>query len=141
MEAKKILVVDDNSIILKTLTLKLKGAGYQVLTATDGSSAVSLARREKLDLLLLDLNFPPDVGHGGGVPWDGFLILSWLKHMQEAQGIPIIVITGSDSAKDKQNALAVGVVGYFQKPIDHEQLLARIGQVLGQAAPAAAVPA
>ena len=141
MEAKKILVVDDNSIILKTLTLKLKAAGYQVLTAGDGSSAVSLARQEKPDLLLLDLSLPPDVGHGGGVPWDGFLILSWLKHMRQAQGLPVIIITGSDSAKDKQNALAAGAVGYFHKPIEHEQLLVRIGQVLGQTAPPASVPA
>ena len=58
---KKILVVDDNEIILKTISLKLQGAGYQVITALDGSEAVAAARKETPDLILLDISFPPDV--------------------------------------------------------------------------------
>jgi len=90
---KKILVVDDSPIILKTMTMKLKSQGYEVLTAEDGSKAVSTARRERPDLILLDITFPPDVAHGGGVAWDGFLIMDWLKRMDEAKDIPIFIIT------------------------------------------------
>src|SRR6185436_18936059 len=85
LKRKKILVVDDSPIILKTLSMKLKSRGYDVLTAEDGSVAVSTARREKPDLILLDITFPPDVGHGGGVPWYGFLIMNWLMRMDEAK--------------------------------------------------------
>jgi len=53
-QPKKILVVDDNEIVIKTISLKLQGAGYQVLTAMDGSTAVSIARKEAPDLILLD---------------------------------------------------------------------------------------
>src|SRR5213594_4756279 len=77
--AKKILIVDDSIVILKTLSMKLKSSGYQVLTAADGATAVSTVRRERPDLILLDITFPPDVAHGGGVAWDGFLIISWLQ--------------------------------------------------------------
>jgi CheY-like chemotaxis protein len=135
MSQKKILVVDDSPIIQKTLSMKLTANGYQVLTAEDGASAVSMTRREKPDLILLDLSFPPDVAHGGGVPWDGFLIMNWLQRIDEAKGIPIIVVTGSDAAEYKDRALAAGAVSYFQKPIDNDQLLTVIRQTLEKAIP------
>jgi CheY-like chemotaxis protein len=62
---KKILVVDDNEVVLKAVSLKLQGCGYHIITALDGTEAVAAARRETPDLILLDLNFPPDVD---GVP-------------------------------------------------------------------------
>ena len=112
--------------------MKLKSSGYDVLTAVDGSEAVAAARQQKPDLILLDLSFPPDVGHGGGVPWDGFLIMDWLRRFDEAKNIPVIVITGGDPAKYKERALASGAVSYFQKPVDNEKLLAVIRQTLGE---------
>src|SRR5205085_1894309 len=90
---KKILVVDDSPVILKTLSMKLTGAGYEALVAEDGGTAVSLVRNERPDLVILDISFPPDVGHGGGIPWDGFLILEWLRRLDEAKHIPFIIIT------------------------------------------------
>ena len=85
MSVMRILVVDDNKVQTTALSMKLKAQGYEVLVASDGSEAISIARREKLDLILLDIVFPPDVGHGGGVAWDGFLILSWLRRMEETR--------------------------------------------------------
>jgi len=131
--AKKILVVDDSIVILKTLSMKLKSSGYHVLTAADGATAVSTVRRERPDLILLDITFPPDVAHGGGVPWDGFLIINWLRRMDEAKDIPIILITGTDPAQFKDRAVEAGVAGYFQKPINNDELLATIRQTLGEA--------
>src|SRR5215471_17261432 len=66
---RKILLVDDDKIILKTTSAKLKAAGYEVLTAEEGGSAIRQVRQLQPHLIILDLNFPPDVGHGGGIPW------------------------------------------------------------------------
>jgi CheY-like chemotaxis protein len=136
MNPRKILIVDDNPIIIRTLSMKLKSTGYEVLTAQDGGEAVRIARQAKPDLILLDLSFPPDVAHGGGVPWDGFLIMTWLRRLDEAKSIPIVVITGGDAAKCKDRSLAEGAVAFFTKPIDLPQLIATIRQVLGEADPA-----
>src|SRR5206468_6986947 len=90
---RRILVVDDNKVILQTTSAKLKAAGYEVLTAEDGGSAIRQARQLQPHLILLDLNFPADVGHGGGISWDGFLIMSWLRRTNEMEKVPVIVIT------------------------------------------------
>ena len=136
MNRKKILIVDDSAIIVRALSMKLKACGYDVLTAVDGSEAVATARQQRPDLILLDISFPPDVGHGGGVPWDGFLIMDWLHRLDEAKTIPVIIITGGDPAKYKDRALASGAVSFFQKPVDNDELLAAIHRTLGdEAAP------
>jgi CheY-like chemotaxis protein len=126
---KKILVVDDNEIVIKTISLKLQGAGYQVLTAMDGSEAVALVRKEIPDLILLDLSFPPDVD---GVPWDGFRIMEWFHRMDTMKKIPVIVITGSEDPTAKQRATITGAVAFFQKPIEHDYLLKVIRATLGE---------
>jgi len=130
---KRVLIVDDSVIILKTLSMKLKSSGYDVLTAADGGTAVSMVRREKPDLILLDINFPPDVAHGGGVAWDGFLIMTWLQRLDEAKDIPVIIITGGEPEKLKARAIAAGAIGFFQKPINNDELLASIREAIGEA--------
>jgi CheY-like chemotaxis protein len=134
MSRKKILVVDDNQVILRTMSMKLTSEGYDVVTAEDGSEAVSAVRRERPDLILLDISFPPDVAHGGGLAWDGFLIMQWLRRLDEGKDIPIIVITGGDPVKYKDRALAAGAVSFFHKPIDNDELLAIVAQTLGRSA-------
>jgi len=125
---KKILVVDDDEIVLKTVSLKLQGAGYQVFTALDGAAAVATARRESPDLILLDIRFPPDVD---GVPWDGFRVMDWFHRLDPAKKIPIIIITGSEDPKHKEQAARSGVVAFFQKPLDHDDLLKVVRSALG----------
>ena len=143
MDAKKILVVDDDRIIQKTMALKLKTKGYQVLSALDGSTAVSCVRKDIPDLILLDINFPPDIafGFGGGVQWDGFLIMTWLRRMDEVKNTPFIVMTGGDPSKYKDRAIAAGAVGFFQKPINYEELVIAIRRALGEETAAVATPA
>ena len=131
MNRKKILLVDDDPVILKALSIKLKAKNYDVFTAMDGSEAVGAVRKQKPDLILLDISFPPDVGSGGGVPWDGFRIMEWLKRIDEAANTPIIVITGGDPAKYEARALSVGATAFFHKPINHDGLLAEIEKILG----------
>ena len=127
--AKKILVVDDNEIVIKTISLKLQGAGYQVITAMDGSEAVAAARKENPDLILLDLSFPPDVG---SVEWDGFRIMEWFHRLDASKKIPIIIITGSEDPKTKERATSAGAVAFFQKPLEHDYMLKVIRATLGE---------
>ena len=129
---KKILVVDDDQIILKTLTIALSCKGYQVLTAADGPGAVSIVSRDRPDLILLDINFPPDAANVGGALQDGFCIVEWLRRMGEAADIPIILMSGEKSVKFKKRAQAAKVVGFFTKPIDHIALVDTIRATFGE---------
>jgi CheY-like chemotaxis protein len=132
---KKILVIDDNEIILKTTSMKLQSAGYHVFTALDGSEGVSMVRREKPDLVLLDITFPPDVS---GVSWDGFRIMEWLHRVDETKKIPIIVISGVVEEKNKQRATSSGAVAFFPKPVNFDEMLKVIRATLGVEAKAPA---
>jgi DNA-binding response OmpR family regulator len=125
--SSKILVVDDNEVIQRTVTVALKKAGYQVFTATDISTALGIVRREKPDLLLLDISFPVDFG---GPAQDGFFVVEWLRRTPEAEKIPIIIISSTDPAKYKDQVLAKGIIACFRKPLNHEELLKAIKSTL-----------
>ena len=124
---KKILVVDDNEIIVKTICLKLKAAGYAVYTANDGAEAVAAARQDRPDLIVLDISFPPEVG---GVPWDGFRLMEWFHRLDPVRKIPVVIITGTDDAKVRQRATDSGATAFLQKPLDHNELLKIIRSTL-----------
>jgi CheY-like chemotaxis protein len=126
-------VVDDDKIILKTTTNILTSVGYSVITVEDGGSAVEKARTQKPDLIILDMLFPPDVAHGGGVPWDGFLILAWLQRFEESKNIPVVFLTGADPIKYSSKALKMGAKALLRKPVDRQILDATIGSVLAAA--------
>ena len=128
MNRQKILIVDDDPVIVKAMSLKLASAGYHVISAADGSEGIAAARKEKPDLILLDINFPVDVG----VVWDGFKVIAWLQRVDEAKGTPVVVISGSDAAKFEKRAIEAGAVAYFQKPVDNNQLLALIKKALSE---------
>ena len=143
MNRKKIMVVDDSPVIVRSLSMKLTSEGYDVCAAEDGASAVRAARREKPDLILLDISIENGGSHG--VAWDGFLIIEWLRRLNEAQAAPIIVITGGDPAKLKSRALATGACAFFQKPVNNTELLDAIRKTLSEhdgakPTPASAVP-
>jgi len=124
---KKILVVDDDPVILKAFAIKLKASNYEVLTAGDGSTAVNIVRTQKPDAILLDINFPDDFG---SVPWDGFRIMEWLKRLDGVAKIPIFIISGGDPNKYVVRARELGAVGFFRKPVVHEELAAALQRVL-----------
>jgi CheY-like chemotaxis protein len=127
---KKILVIDDNEIVLKTTSMKLQSAGYQVFTALDGSEGVAAVRREQPDLVLLDIAFPPDVT---SVPWDGFRIMEWLHRVDETKRIPIIIISGIVEEGNRQRALSSGAVAFFPKPVNFDEMLKVIRTALESA--------
>ena len=129
---KVILVVDDNLVFQKATSMKLRAFGYDVITAEDGSAALSAIRKQKPDLILLDLNFPPDVANGGGLAWDGFLILQWLRRTRETVDLPVIAVTGGDLDLYHQHCQEAGIVDLLPKPLDHELLQRKIRAVLNQ---------
>ncbi len=135
MKRQRILIVDDDPVIIKAVSMKLVPAGYEILTAVDGTEGIASARKQKPDLILLDINFPNDVG----MSWDGFQVIAWLQRVDEAKGTPVIVISGGDPAKFKARALQAGAIAYLQKPVNNDELLALIKQTLAAPAkPAAA---
>jgi CheY-like chemotaxis protein len=125
---KKILVVDDNEIVLKTISMKLQSRGYQVFTALDGVEGVAAVRKIRPDLVLLDIAFPPGAS---GMSWDGFRIMDWLHQVDETQKIPIIVISGMVEEQNKQRAMNSGAVAFFPKPVNLDELLKVIRATLG----------
>lgn len=127
--SKKILIVDDDAVILKATSLKLKSRGYAVVTAMDGPGAISAVRKEKPDVILLDISLPANMG---AVAWDGLLVMSWLRRLEEARQIPIIVITGGDPMEYKNRSLAAGAMAFFHKPIEHGDLLSVIERTVSQ---------
>ena len=129
--AKKILVVDDNQVVLRATQMMLKAKGYSVLLAETGAETISLLRKTKPDLILLDLDFPPDVGNIGGGLRDGFLIIDWARRMCDAEKIPVIIVSSLDPEQYKTRAKAAGIPIFFRKPVDREQLLQAIRSLLG----------
>lgn len=130
MKEKRILIVDDDAWIRERLANALSSKGYRILVAADGSEAVSITRQQRPDLIVLDLIYPPDVGCGGGIPWDGFLILDWLHRLEEAQGIPVFFMTMGDARENRSRAFARGAAAFFQKPIEIESFLSAVQSTL-----------
>ena len=120
------LIADDSLVWLTALSMKLRSHGYDVVVCRQGARIVSAARSEKPDLILLDINFPPDVENGGEEAWDGLLVLEWLRRLDETRDARVIVITGEDPSQYRARSFAAGAVGFFEKPVRPGALLSAI---------------
>lgn len=129
--AKKILVIDDNRVVLTATSFVLRNKGYEVMLAESGAEALTALRKERPDLILLDLDFPPDIGNVGAGLRDGFLIIDWARRMCHADKIPVIIVSSLDPEQYKAKAQAAGIPTFFRKPVDKEKLLAAIADALG----------
>jgi len=130
--AGKILVIDDNLVIQRSVYFTLRDKGYLVLMAGDISEALTIIRREKLDLVLVDLSFPIDTSNIGGPLQDGFFVIDWIQRTAEVQKIPVIIISSTAPSQYQERAAAAGVRACFQKPLDKEKLLASVQSILGK---------
>ena len=126
VQGKRVLIVDDDPVFLKATEMKLRSAGFQVRTAAEGSEAIAALGEQPADAILMDITFQPDVCNGGMGSWDGFQIMTWLRGNPAAKGARFIMVSNSDSAADRQRAKQLGAVAYFQKPLDHDRLLAAV---------------
>ncbi|HEU6447408.1 MAG TPA: response regulator [Verrucomicrobiae bacterium] len=128
---KTILVVDDNAVILKAIAMSLSPKGYRVLTADSGAETITILRNNRPDLILLDLDFPPDAANIGSALSDGFLIIDWARRMCDAEKIPVFIISSSDPEKYRNKAEAAHILTFFQKPLDTNALLTAIKKTVG----------
>ena len=122
--ARKILVVDDEAVLVETIAYNLEQAGYQVITAADGGSALEAARRETPDLVILDLMLPE---------MDGLEVCRQLRREHTTATIPIMMLTAKGDEIDKVVGLEVGADDYVTKPFGRRELLARVRALLRRA--------
>jgi len=119
---KKILFIEDESALQKSVTEILKKEGYETISAFDGESGLKSAKEKKPDLILLDLILPK---------LDGFSVLEKLKEDKETKEIPVIVLTNLEDVKDVGRALELGATTYLVKAqYNLEEVLEKIKQVL-----------
>ena len=134
MKAKRILVVEDDRVTRKLIADVLTSAGYEVVTAHDGASAVKMAREQEPDLITLDIHLAKDTPDD---TWDGFGVANWLKRITEGKPMPlIIVISGLDPGKHVKNIASVGAYAVLPKPFEKKKLLEVVAEALKEAPPA-----
>jgi DNA-binding response OmpR family regulator len=114
MEKPKILIVDDDPHLRRALNIRLQANHYETLQASDAYSAISIAQKERPDLIILDLGLPAG---------DGFLVLERLQSRGNLAGIPVIVLTARDPDSNEQKARQAGATAFFQKPANNKELL------------------
>lgn len=121
MPKKRILVVDDEDELVKAVQVRLEYVGYEVLTASDGQTGLELAKKEKPDLIVLDLMLPK---------MDGYKVCALLKADTRYKKIPVILFSARVQDKDVQMGKEVGADAYITKPFDHQVLTAKIKELL-----------
>jgi len=121
MSEHTILIVEDDVTIARFVELELQHAGFDVLRAGDGTTAIELAAENPVDLVLLDLMLP-------GI--DGLEVCRRLKAHPDTRDIPIVMLTAKDSEADIVAGLEIGATDYVCKPFSPRVLLARIHAVL-----------
>ncbi len=115
------LVVDDSPTICAVLGKMLRQDGYAVLKATDGASAIELARGEQPALIFLDIVMPG---------MNGFAVLRALRHDPLTRHIPIVMISGNPQATEQFYVQRFGADDFMQKPFDRHEVALRIGQLV-----------
>ena len=118
MNKVRILVVDDELRYVRAIQVNLKASGYEVLTASNGQTAVDLVATEEPDLIVLDIRMPG---------MDGFEVC---QRIREFSAVPIIMLTALASDADKVKGLDIGADDYVTKPFSAEELLARVRAAL-----------
>jgi len=129
MDKKRILVVDDDTAILRLLSTNLKARGYEVLTATDGEEALETVQKEYIDLIILDIMMPKV---------DGVQVC---RHIREWSDIPIIILSARGDENDKVKCLELGADDYLTKPFGIAELMARINTAFRHRGDASVAPA
>ena len=127
-DMSKILIVEDDPNLLEALKYNVRKEGYEVFTAIDGVQALEVARRDKPDLILLDIMLPK---------MSGFEVCRILR---KEMTVPILMLTARDDEVDKVVGLDLGADDYMTKPFSMRELLARIRAMLRRAEIQTATP-
>ncbi len=119
--AKKILLADDEADIVALVSARLKASGYEVIPATDGETALKLAKEQGPDMVILDVMMPK---------LDGYKVCRLLKFDSRYKGIPVMMLTARTQPEDIQLATECGADAYMTKPLDSKEFIAKIAQLL-----------
>jgi len=120
---EKILIVEDNPRNLRLLTMILRDKGYNLLQATDGEEALAMAREERPDLIIMDIQLPKI---------DGLEVTRRLRQTPGLSQTPIVAITAYAMRGDREKAIEAGCDTYVLKPINTRQLPGLVVEVLGR---------
>jgi len=121
--AKKILIIDDEPDVIDTLTFMLKARNFEVVSAPDGLSGLSLAKADKPDLILLDIMMPG---------MDGYEVCSKIKTDNATKHIPVIMLTAKGEGEAVTKAHRSGANDYIVKPFNLPTLLGRLNKYIKQ---------
>ena len=119
--AAKVLAIEDEPTHAQLLLAILTRAGYETVTETDSRNAVDRARKERPDVILLDINMPAP---------SGYEIFEQLRADKSTLAIPIIMVTARTQRTEVELGLKMGANDYVTKPFDADDLLSSIGRVL-----------
>jgi len=117
-----ILAVDDSASMRQMVSFTLKGAGFDVTEASDGSEALKIAQTKKFDLVLSDVNMPV---------MDGIQLVTELRKLSDYKFVPVLMLTTESSGDKKMEGKKAGATGWIVKPFNPDQLLNTIKKVLG----------
>ncbi len=127
-----ILVVEDVPNVLELLEVTLRFKGYPVITARNGQEALDVLKKERPALIITDILMPK---------MDGFAFVQQLRTQPETRSIPVIFLSATYvTPEDKQFALSLGAARFIEKPIDTEEFLLTIAELLTQGPPTAPNP-
>ena len=120
---KRVLICDDEPYIVESVSYVVRRAGFDVLTAEDGDEALAAARRERPDLVFLDIMMP-------GIPGDE--VCRRLKQDPATKSTHVVILTARGQEEDERRAMEMGADEFMTKPFSPRKLRARILQVLGE---------
>jgi two-component system cell cycle response regulator DivK len=123
MTGRKVLLVEDNAANMTLATFLLQSAGYEVITATDAETGVSLARSQSPALILMDIQLPG---------MDGLQATAQLRADESTRAIPVIALTALAMKGDEERIRAAGCDGYIAKPLDYKSFLATVAGFCGE---------
>ena len=121
--AKRILIVDDEVQLVEMMKMRLEAAGYEIISAYDGQEGFDKAKKDKPDLIILDLMLPK---------MDGYKVCGLLKNDARYNKIPIIMFTARVQEEDERLGKDLGAEEYVTKPFDPKLLLSKIKELLGE---------
>ena len=121
MEKKKVLVIDDNKKNRYLISFLLEKDGFEVIMATNGFEGMEAAKKQQVDLIIMDIKMPK---------MDGHETTRRIRRLKRYKSIPIIALTSYAMMEDREKAIKAGCTGYMSKPITPETFISEIKKFL-----------
>jgi CheY-like chemotaxis protein len=121
VNAKSVLVIEDNELNMKLIRTLLQLRGYHVLEAVDAETGIELSRKEKSDLILMDIQLPG---------MNGLEATRLIKENSATKKVPVVALSSYAMNGDKEKAIEAGCIDYITKPIDTKRFLEKLEKYL-----------